>query len=454
MIWGLALQPGHEYTEIFEEETHLSMATLECRPGKFSEEQPSSYIVVRTLQGEYLLCFLEKGTTPQQSLDLVLQPQEEVTFCVEGTATIFITGYTASVYTGGDGGHSQAVELSETSDKESFSNKEYNEIVVKTEEETTPEGEEADGSNVGGVIIVTVNSENEVEDDKPDVSFASSHFDVSSQSVSTDVISECSEEEEPNGFNEGANKPASVKSPRDDLALRSEVLQGGRSTVKSSDSETLTCHICSKTFLSLETRQQHALNAHRETIVSHDTKSFRELTSEAQTDLSTTDSNLVCQPGTSQNVRRDVDPDRNCRVQYSWNSSKRSGLRYTDGAPKVILNKKKIHKCQYCHKMFDGIGNRKAHERIHTGERPFKCRFCPQGFGRKSHCIIHERRHTGEKPFRCKFCEWAFADSSNYNAHVKTHTGETPYHCRICHKGFSRRFSCQRHENSHMGEKY
>lgn len=33
---GLALQPGHEYTEIFEEETHLSMATLECRPGKFS----------------------------------------------------------------------------------------------------------------------------------------------------------------------------------------------------------------------------------------------------------------------------------------------------------------------------------------------------------------------------------------------------------------------------------
>lgn len=249
------------------------------------------------------------------------------------------------------------------------------------------------------------------------------------------------------------NQLPNIQSPKDETALRSGFPQAGRSTAQSSDSESLTCHICFKTFLSLETRQQHALNAHRETIVNHDPENYGELASEVQTRLSRTDSNLDCQPGTSQNMRRDVNSYRNCRVQYSWNSNKKSGLRYTDGAPKMILNKKKIHKCQYCHKTFDSLGNRKTHERIHTGERPFKCRFCPKGFVRKSHCTVHERCHTGEKPFTCEFCDKAFADSSNYSVHVKKHTGETPYHCRICHKGFSRRYDCRRHESFHMREK-
>ncbi|XP_071839790.1 uncharacterized protein [Apostichopus japonicus] len=94
MLWGVVLQPGEPYTELVVDEIRLSMASLEFRSSKTTVPCPTSHVVVTTVKGEYLLCSLEKGSTPQQSLDLVLQPKEEVTFCIEGTGVVHLTGYT------------------------------------------------------------------------------------------------------------------------------------------------------------------------------------------------------------------------------------------------------------------------------------------------------------------------------------------------------------------------
>ena len=50
----------------------------------------------------------------------------------------------------------------------------------------------------------------------------------------------------------------------------------------------------------------------------------------------------------------------------------------------------KEHKCQFCGKGFVQKANMQAHERIHTGERPYKCQFCNEGFVQLTRKKQHE----------------------------------------------------------------
>ncbi|XP_034146987.1 zinc finger protein 135-like [Esox lucius] len=82
--------------------------------------------------------------------------------------------------------------------------------------------------------------------------------------------------------------------------------------------------------------------------------------------------------------------------------------------------RRKSYVCRACGKAFTGQSNLEAHQRVHTGEKPFRCVTCGKMFSEAGNLKKHQRVHTGEKPFACSHCGKRFAWICNLRTHQQS----------------------------------
>jgi len=89
MFWGITLECGKKYTQVLQRSFHVTMAAL----GFENTSIEPIAVTCEINQAQYILCSLQAGKIPQQALNLIFTEGEEVSFSMEGSGEVHLTGY-------------------------------------------------------------------------------------------------------------------------------------------------------------------------------------------------------------------------------------------------------------------------------------------------------------------------------------------------------------------------
>ena len=92
--------------------------------------------------------------------------------------------------------------------------------------------------------------------------------------------------------------------------------------------------------------------------------------------------------------------------------------------------------CQICSKQFSNEAAMYKHKREHGPK--LQCEYCEYQTANRYHLDRHKEKHFDPK-YKCSQCGKMLKSEESLLAHERDHTGERPFVCKVCGKGFKQR---------------
>lgn len=502
MIWGLTLEPGCVYTQSVTAQTHLSLATLDCRGKVFAGTDPVkvSHVVLKTNSCEQLVCSLVQGLVLQQQLDLKIMPHEEVSFSNQGNCCVYITGYSIdpdfSEYkyeettslcaseTGlnevqtnaynkhpgwetedsqleeeeekrspGDGGR-DATDGSMRSEAEESRVQESNSLAPVPSQMTDPVFEETDVNNqVDDVVCIAVKEE--PEDDTEEGVSQSHHDDHSTTTSETEVWSHSGVPQQLDSHQNATaySQDESVKDSEQQLFLGDGVQTGDVSEDSRADVGDEFCEV-----LVDEGRGSREGSApewhsdtkegtgHRKTSgkLQHSTNNLLPV-STIQSDLSPVmlQQNIKSQWTASKIALQSPQPPSSVFRTNKNRLHQRSFISVVQRQPPSILARLNSSKSISSVGQVQCTASNDSVSHLRRNQDPVKPRM-----------VEYRKEFSGRlNRFQCKFCGKSLNCRRSLIHHEMIHTGDKPFTCRFCQKSFIQKSQWKVHERIHTGVK-
>ncbi|XP_052741515.1 oocyte zinc finger protein XlCOF6 [Bicyclus anynana] len=111
----------------------------------------------------------------------------------------------------------------------------------------------------------------------------------------------------------------------------------------------------------------------------------------------------------------------------------------------------KMFPCTDCPAIFKVRSGLTAHQRTHTGQRPYVCWQCLKAYTSNTALRRHEKLHTSQR-FECAHCARIFRTRALITAHLDTHLPQKRFACAECSRRYAQRFALQLHvDRVHRG---
>ncbi|KAK2569240.1 Zinc finger protein 569 [Acropora cervicornis] len=141
-----------------------------------------------------------------------------------------------------------------------------------------------------------------------------------------------------------------------------------------------------------------------------------------------------------------------CDLCHLWRHKHASHFEKEEVQKKYTTNK---FCCNFdgCDQLFDTESELKEHVTSHVGttDKACMCDECGATFAAQQNLFKHKkRRHSGPMPqphktHRCEKCDKSFFTSYQLVVHFRCHTGEKPYKCDLCGKDFVQKSGLRKH---------